>query len=339
MRLLLVRHAESTWNASGRWQGQSDVPLSPRGRLQARALAARLYGAALDRRVCSDLSRAAETAAALGEPAEPDPRLREIDVGAWAGLGRAEVAERFPEQVMGLRRGERVRIGGGESMDEFEARVDGVFDELRATHAGQRVLAVTHGGVIRALLTRILGVRGGTSPLVGASNTSLTVLECRPGPPAVAVFNDALHLDPGEGDASVLPLPQRSLRLALVAARPGEEADRRLADRLLVTLGIAHFHAVGAARETALAEQLLADPGERPGRELIAHLREAHDEGDLALVLPPEELREVVAELAGLAPEGLATPGHGSVAQLRLTARGALLCSYGVRVDADDGPP
>ena len=84
MRLVLIRHAESTWNASGRWQGQSDVPLSPRGQLQVRALAGRLWELEADRLIASDLRRAQETAMALGEP-ELDPRFREIDVGEWAG--------------------------------------------------------------------------------------------------------------------------------------------------------------------------------------------------------------------------------------------------------------
>ena len=98
MRLVLIRHAESTWNASGRWQGQSDVPLSPRGQLQVRALASRLWELEADRLICSDLQRAQHTAMAIGDP-EPDPRFREIDVGEWAGLKRSEVAERFAEQV------------------------------------------------------------------------------------------------------------------------------------------------------------------------------------------------------------------------------------------------
>jgi len=213
VRLILVRHAESTWNASGRWQGQADVPLSPRGRLQARSLANRLFGAEVDRRISSDLARAAETAAALGEPAELEPRLREIDVGEWAGLDRDEVAARAHDQVMALRRGDSVRIGGGESMEEFEARVDRVLDELGAAHDGERILAVTHGGVIRALLTRLLGVRGGISPLVGVTNTSLTVVRAREGRLEVEVFNDTLHLDPGEGDSSTFTLPEASVRL------------------------------------------------------------------------------------------------------------------------------
>lgn len=84
MRLLLVRHGQSEWNAGRVLQGQADVPLSDLGRAQAAALAPTIAALAPDRAVTSDLQRAAATAAILGYPdARPDPALREIDVGVW----------------------------------------------------------------------------------------------------------------------------------------------------------------------------------------------------------------------------------------------------------------
>ena len=84
---LLIRHAESAWNAAGRWQGQADPPLSPLGREQARAVARELAEAKLDVLLASDLCRALETARRVGAPhglvPTPDPRLRELDVGRW----------------------------------------------------------------------------------------------------------------------------------------------------------------------------------------------------------------------------------------------------------------
>jgi len=92
--LVLVRHGESTWNAEHRLQGQQDPPLSARGREQARAAARVVAGLGLPaaRIVCSDLSRARETAELLGlGAARLDPAWREIDVGRWAGRRAAEV--------------------------------------------------------------------------------------------------------------------------------------------------------------------------------------------------------------------------------------------------------
>jgi broad specificity phosphatase PhoE len=323
----LVRHGESTWNATGQWQGQEDVPLSARGRLEARALAERLFGASFDRRVASDLSRALETAQALGV-SETDRRLREIDVGAWAGLHREEVAARFPEELRALRSGQPVRIGGGESMPEFEARIDAVIDELRGTHDGQEVLAVTHGGVVRALVTRVLGVRGQLSPLVGVGNTSLShvIFESAP---QLAVYNDATHLDPADLEPAVMPEP--TARVALVAADPCAAPDRHLADRILSRLGIARFGAAGVAAGLALSDDLVAEPlGEDPRRALTA-LRAEQDGGAFALVVTPGEVVDTLGSMLGLPSiDGLVAPVHGAVAQLRVSGRGAVLHSYGV---------
>lgn len=328
MLLTLVRHAESTWNASQIWQGQADVPLSGRGRLQARALASRLYGAPFDHRRASDLSRAAETARALGPEPLPDPRFREIDVGTWAGLTHHEVAERFPEEIRRLRAGEPLRIGGGESMPEFEARVDVAVDELRAAHPGRPVLVVTHGGVIRALATRALGLRGRPSPLVGVGNTSLTRLDAVDGRWVIAVYNDAIHLEPADLEPTVAPEP--TTRVALIAADPEAGANRALADRLLTGLGIARIGAVGPIARHPLSDDLVADPlGDDP-RGAFDALTAEQEGGAAALVLAPEQVRALLTELLLLDPAGLARPAHGAVAQLRWARKRALLHSYGV---------
>lgn len=326
MRLVLIRHAESTWNASGRWQGQSDVPLSPRGQLQVRALAGRLWELEADRLIASDLRRAQETAMALGEP-ELDPRFREIDVGEWAGLLRTEVGVRFPEQVRALRAGEPVRIGGGESMPEFEARVDAGIEALRGGEG--RVVLVTHGGVIRALATRVLGLRGRRSSLVGVSNTSLTVVRAT-GPMAIEVYNDASHLDPGDQGSGLISMPVPATRVAVVASAEGEPDDRALTDAILAGLGIPIWFAVEDVAEEPLAVSLLSEPID--GSEAaLDRLREDHVDGSFGLVARPDAARRVVERLAGLGEGGLAPMRHGAVAQLRLSEKGAELHSYGVR--------
>ncbi len=88
--ILLLRHGQSTWNAEGRWQGQSDPPLSALGREQAEEAAGKLAGMDVSTVVTSDLDRARTTgriladALALAPPTE-DPDLREYDVGDWEG--------------------------------------------------------------------------------------------------------------------------------------------------------------------------------------------------------------------------------------------------------------
>jgi broad specificity phosphatase PhoE len=155
--LVLVRHAESTWNAERRWQGQEDPPLSPRGLDQARALGSTLAGEGIRAIVASDLERARETARLVADPLgwtlELEPRLRELDVGAWGGLTLDEIAARWPEDLARLRAGDLdVRPGGGESRRELRARVMAAIEAAAARHAGAPLALVTHAGVVRTLL-------------------------------------------------------------------------------------------------------------------------------------------------------------------------------------------
>ena len=112
IRLALVRHGQSTWNALGRWQGQADPPLSPLGEEQAAEAAERLEatGVAVTGVVTSDLVRARRTgeivAAALGlGPVDVRPDLREYDVGDWSGLTKPEIEKKWPGTAGGVVRG------------------------------------------------------------------------------------------------------------------------------------------------------------------------------------------------------------------------------------------
>jgi broad specificity phosphatase PhoE len=153
----LVRHAESEWNALGRWQGQADPALSELGRARAAALAAALAGERFDALVASDLARARETAEILGGrlglAPRLDERLRERDAGRWAGLTHDEIAVRWPEELARVRRHEPdARPVGGESLVEVAARARTFFRDLAGEASLARVLVVTHGGLMRSLL-------------------------------------------------------------------------------------------------------------------------------------------------------------------------------------------
>jgi probable phosphoglycerate mutase len=128
------------------------------GHAQARAAGQALANLAPAAVVSSDLRRAAETAACVGLPVTVDPRLREVDVGEWSGLTRAEIAERFPVTFDAWLRGEDVRREGGETMAEVTARaVAAVRSHLEAA-AGGPLVVVTHGGTSRSLVLALLGL-------------------------------------------------------------------------------------------------------------------------------------------------------------------------------------
>jgi broad specificity phosphatase PhoE len=143
--ILLARHGETEWNRIGRYQGWADPPLNDTGRAQARKLAAQLGSTPFDAVYSSDLRRARETAEIVAAPHAMqvivEPGLREVNVGEWSGLTRAEVEARFP-------RGERP---GGETREEHTARVLEAAERIARAHAGRQILVVSHGGTMRAL--------------------------------------------------------------------------------------------------------------------------------------------------------------------------------------------
>lgn len=200
-RVVLVRHGQSTWNASRRWQGHGGSGLSPLGVAQARATAAVLD--ATERPVtmlaASDLQRVTETiaptAAMLDLPVTVDVRLREIDVGWWSGLTADEVQRHDPEGFAALRADTDVRRGGAETEADLRVRVGAVIDDLVERCDGGTLLAFTHGGVIRAAVAAVLDLTLAQSRrLAGPGNCSLTVIDARP-PRRLRTYAQTAHLD------------------------------------------------------------------------------------------------------------------------------------------------
>jgi len=186
---------------SGHWQGHGDSPLSDHGVEQARALAERLSDATFDRIIASDLSRAADTARAVGGQIGMEPELRpiwrEIDVGDWEGLTRDEVKERFPDQIAALKAGKPIKIGGAESWFELAQRAHGAFEELRAElEPGQRAVVFAHGGVIASLVGLLFGVSRDKRRLGNVANTAMTTIRHDGKRPTLLRYNDATHVGP-----------------------------------------------------------------------------------------------------------------------------------------------
>jgi probable phosphoglycerate mutase len=199
-RILLVRHAESEWNAVGRWQGWADPPLSPLGRAQAEEAGRRLArtGEARVSRtgdgspdepngvsvaaphlvVSSDLQRASTTAGIVTAMALPgvtpqtDPDWREYRVGAWSGLTRPEIELRWPGYLDRWDRGDLLTPPEGEHRRHFETRLVRALDRVaaRSGEAGTSLI-VTHGGAIRSLSRRFL------SPMTHVGNLAGLLVE------------------------------------------------------------------------------------------------------------------------------------------------------------------
>jgi broad specificity phosphatase PhoE len=154
--VLLIRHGPTSWNASGRIQGQTDIELSPRGRAEVRRW--RLPPAWVQARVLSSpLRRARETASILsGRTPMLDPRLSEMNWGRFEGRRLAELRAEAPDEMAANEvRGLDFRAPGGESPREVCARLQALLVELAADP--RPVVAVCHKGVIRAALVLATG--------------------------------------------------------------------------------------------------------------------------------------------------------------------------------------
>jgi broad specificity phosphatase PhoE len=204
MELWLVRHGESTWNSARRFQGGRDAPLSPRGRVQARALATGLASVQFDALYTSPLSRARDTAAPCGamlglEPIPVDD-LREIGLGDWEGLTLETVLAQDGEHYeRWLREPLAHAPRGGESMTALAARVQGALAHVEGRHPRGRVLVVSHGGVIASALCGWLGRSLNTIWTLGLANASITRVDLPEG--RVLALNEIGHLAEASADA------------------------------------------------------------------------------------------------------------------------------------------
>jgi probable phosphoglycerate mutase len=178
----MLRHGQTEWNAGSRMQGQIDTDLTELGRTQAVAAAEVLAKRQPLLIVSSDLRRAYDTAAALGErtglAVGVDTRLRETHLGDWQGLNHLEVDAIAPGARLAWRDDARWAPHGGESRVDVAARSLPVVTDLVAgqsdwgseadgTDADRPVVLVAHGGLIAALTAAVLDIPVDNWPILG----------------------------------------------------------------------------------------------------------------------------------------------------------------------------
>lgn len=201
MDLILVRHAETSYNRDGMVQGRADHELSERGRAQARALARSLAERPVAAVYSSPLKRAVATAEAIaaehGLPVQVEPGLIEMDVGEMEGLSLAEMRERYAEFLREwLSPGApTLRLPGGESLEECRDRVGGVIDRLVERHPDGTVVAVSHNFAILTTLCRVLGLPVADFRRLRQGVASYSVITFRDGRASLSRLNEACHLE------------------------------------------------------------------------------------------------------------------------------------------------
>ncbi|MDD2921055.1 MAG: histidine phosphatase family protein [Anaerolineales bacterium] len=157
----LIRHGQTDWNSTGRWQGQSpDAPaLNDAGFAQALALRDQLPDADFSAIYSSDLLRAKQTAELVAAPLNLtvvlDSRLREMNLGAWEGMLSDDIQAQYPRELEARKQNPfEARAPQGESPREVAQRVIAAADEIAARHPNQSVLIVSHGVSLAIILCR-----------------------------------------------------------------------------------------------------------------------------------------------------------------------------------------
>jgi broad specificity phosphatase PhoE len=195
MRLYLIRHGQTSWNAEGRAQGHTDIPLDEEGRRQAQALANIFKDTPLSEVRTSDLKRSFQTAEGVakitGAKLVQDARLRERGFGEWEGMPFTHFHALTPhlsdESFFSF------RPPGGESFEDVWIRLDGVVEELEQSTADRAI--VSHGGTTAILLARLLNGTHITARSFRFGNTSVVELNRRhDGFYTMLRYNDMAHL-------------------------------------------------------------------------------------------------------------------------------------------------
>jgi probable phosphoglycerate mutase len=157
-QLILLRHGETEWSASGQHTGRTDIPLTPRGEAAAAALAPALAKRPIRAAFTSPASRAVRTAELAGlDDAKPDPDLQEWDYGGYEGRTTPQIQEERPGWYLwrdGVIPGDAAHPG--ETVAQVGARADAVLARVRPLLADGDVALVAHGHILRVLTARWL---------------------------------------------------------------------------------------------------------------------------------------------------------------------------------------
>ncbi len=196
----LIRHGETEWNLSGRWQGHADSPLSERGVAQAEALGKRMKSDDFDFFYSSDLGRAMHTSRLVGGPSgwEVIPRedLRERDLGVLEALTTEEMLESEAEIYRSFRNdGPEYVPPGGESFKQFCDRCSKAVEAIALAHEGAKIGIVTHGGVLGALFRYVLNVPLEKERNFVLLNCSLNRIEKKDNAWNLVSWGDIAHLE------------------------------------------------------------------------------------------------------------------------------------------------
>jgi len=201
MKIYLVRHAESLGNISGKFNGITDLPLSPKGELQARLLGEFFKDKKLDKIYTSTLRRTIQTAAFSTGRDESSfiklAELNEIDGGHWEGVEWDRIIKEYNEEyLLWNEKPHLVRLPGGENLNELYERSIGVLEKITRDNDPDSTVGVfSHGTVLKVWIAYIRNLDLEELPLIAwYENSSVTGIDFRDGQFSLEFYDDHSHL-------------------------------------------------------------------------------------------------------------------------------------------------
>lgn len=196
---VFIRHGETDWNRQQRFQGQIDIPLNAIGLEQAQRLGRHLAPTPTEVLLCSDLTRAQQTAAPLalawGQQAHPLPGFREQSFGVLEGLDVPTIKAQHPELwQQWLEHRADFALPGGESLQQFHARVVKSVRDAAQAHPGKTLTVVTHGGVLDMLWRTVHGLPLDGLRTCDIPNTGINRLRWHQGSLELLQWAEVAHL-------------------------------------------------------------------------------------------------------------------------------------------------
>lgn len=200
MYIYITRHGETYWNVEGKTQGVQDTPLSERGIHQAEILAPRLLREGITQIYSSDLDRAYQTAAIIGQTIGRVPvkrkELREISFGKWEGLTLNEIESKFPGQLDTWRTDHEFSPEDGESVLAVQSRISTFIDMLSSIgyENDERILVVSHAITSKMLIIELLEMPIKYLWSFRLDNTGISIINISAKKKTIFCLNDTCHL-------------------------------------------------------------------------------------------------------------------------------------------------
>lgn len=199
-----MRHGQTEWNVLGRYQGQTDIALSPLGIEQAEKLAAHFPVDKVEAVYSSDLVRAMTTARCVadrfGLTVEPRPELRELNFGDWEGLTYDEIVAKWPDALNNFfQHPDVLEIPHGESFPKLRERALDAVEKIVACHPNQTVAVFAHGAILRTILTAALHMDLKYVWTIRQFNTAVNIVTYTEHGTTVELLNGTGHLKYAQG--------------------------------------------------------------------------------------------------------------------------------------------